>query len=816
MEDCKRLVLLCQEALKTKGIDDTIHNNRLRWELKELQVKNDCGYFLNIHDKGVKNQPNHKNVLVPYLLDICNEFDITKLPEFLMGEMPDIDVDYLPEIQQYLKNDYVPKAFGAEYVCNIGSHNTLGVKSALIDTVRIYSKDRDEILKITTKLQDKNDEGKPISFEEAINSNSDLKKYLAENPEIKEAAGKLVGKTRSFGQHAAGVIISSVPLKTLVPLISGKDGMQCSAWGEGQHSLDLSTVGLIKFDFLGSESLNKVMQCLKLIKERHGIEKVCAAPGGDNWSDISYLNDPKCLEMASKGDLKTIFQFDSDVARKMCKDGGVDRFEDLVAYTSLNRPGCLEMGTDVEFIKRKKGASYEVHPLLEPILRDTYALMLYQEQLFRILNVVGKIPEHQCMEVQKAVSKKKVDKFAKYKEMFVENGQKVLNQSKEELEKLWALIEAFAKYSFNLAHACSYTYVSSRMLWLKCHYPLEWYAACMSSLKTADSKLQEYRYDGVKHDIVFNRLDINKSKSNFAIAEDNSIYYAFSKIKGIGDDIADRITSLQPYADLKDFLHKFGVLSNTLKPLIALRIFGDDTVSLWKEYERFKDGIDQKIEDLNTKHAETINKHASELMSLLPEQLMDINSISEIDKLENIIDAKIYKKLLKIKEKNGKTIETFNKKLAKLENYEVKIEPEYEKLLLDKDAAEIAFYGFPWDSPLSKYVSAEEHHFDWMDANGLEVAPINVRITNIQEKQGKVKFYQLTVQDILGAEKKANIWNSDYNIWKELLVVGALIRIQLKAPNGGFPTYTMTSERFKKYVRGVNDFRIVNLAGEVK
>jgi DNA polymerase-3 subunit alpha len=178
-----------------------------------------------------------------------------------------------------------------------------------------------------------------------------LKKYCEEHPDIAKAAQKLINRNRGTGIHAGGLIVSSIPLTDLVPLIKRKDSPQASAWVEGLHGQDLQPVGLVKFDLLVISNLLQIAKCCKLIKDRKGIDKICAFPGQGNWSNIDeYRNDLKSLEMANEGDLKCIFQFDSPGIRSLAKAGGVTRFEDLVAYSSLYRPGplnCLQKDVKV-------------------------------------------------------------------------------------------------------------------------------------------------------------------------------------------------------------------------------------------------------------------------------------------------------------------------------------------------------------------------------------------------------------------------------------------------------------------------------------
>jgi hypothetical protein len=254
-----------------------------------------------------------------------------------------------------------------------------------------------------------------------------------------------------MGVHAGGLIISNSPLPELVPLVKRKENPQASAWVEGLHGQDLQPVGLVKFDLLVISNLLQIAKCCELVKSRHGLKGICALEGQVDWSDVdAWRNDTKALEMANIGDLKGIFQFDSETVREMCRSGGVDRFEDLVAYTSLNRPGPLNMKMQERYIERKRGREqYSLHSLLEPILGDTYGVMIYQEQVMKILNVVGEIPLKDCELVRKAISKKKIENFIKYKEMFILNGQRNLEIDEKEINHLWDQVEAFSEYGFN-------------------------------------------------------------------------------------------------------------------------------------------------------------------------------------------------------------------------------------------------------------------------------------------------------------------------------------------------------------------------------
>lgn len=466
----RQLFDLCKIRFIEKKLDKK-HGERFESEWNEITRINEDKYFIELVESKTKFAVNENNLIIPYLLGIVDNFDITKDVKYNYGDMPDVDIDYPASVRDYLKGDFAKEQFGSEYICNIASYSTYGMKSALKDMARIFGLPHKDVDIVTKILKDKDDDGKTLTWDQAIEVFDELKDYCKANPEVADAAKRLVGRIRGYGQHASGLVVSSVPIHEHIPLIRGKEGSVSSAWTEGLSGQDLSTVGFIKFDFLSLDANQKISTACKLSCEDEkfrkeaklaensissciGEDTVCALPGQPSWSDTSYLNDPKCMEMANRGDLRLIFQFDgSPGIRNMASKGGVDRFEDLVAYASLFRPGPMKLGAHEQYIKRKRGIEeWSVHPLLADgpgNLNFTYNVIVYQEQIGRILNTVGKIPLDNCEEVRKAISKKKVEKFQKYKDMFITNGQKTLGQSKEEVEHLFKLVEAFSSYGFN-------------------------------------------------------------------------------------------------------------------------------------------------------------------------------------------------------------------------------------------------------------------------------------------------------------------------------------------------------------------------------
>lgn len=461
MRDRDRLLKLCIKGLETRGlINDQRYKDRLKKELKEIDAQGEHEYLLGLYDdfraKNIVFPENQNNLLVVWLLGLAPDFDVEQPPASVQGEFPDIDVDYLKDVRDYLKRTWAADAFGQEHICEIGTYGTSGIKSASLDMARVYDADKDVLQQITNKMADKDDEGHELEWDKALEIYPEFKSYCDTHPEVSDAASQLLDRIRTGGVHAGGLIVADRRLDGFVPLEvrmvnkENPNGVICSAWTEGLNRQDLGPVGLIKFDLLVISNLMQIAIACQLIKERHGIDKICALPDQWNFSDTSYLNDPKAIEMADRADLKCIFQFDSEGIRKLVKKGGVSSFDDLAAYSALYRPGPLNMGMDVHYCKRKRGEEpYNIHPIMEKSLGKTYGILVYQEQVMDILRVVGEIPDMHTEKVRKAISKKKVKEFIKYKEMFIKNGQKNLEANEEYVENLWSTIESFAEYGFN-------------------------------------------------------------------------------------------------------------------------------------------------------------------------------------------------------------------------------------------------------------------------------------------------------------------------------------------------------------------------------
>lgn len=838
-----RLTKICINGMQQKDLLRGKYKDRLKSELKEIYKKNEKQYFLDLYDKITKLRAsgkdvfleNEHNLIVPYLMGICKDFDIDKDYARTPTELPDIDVDFLDIVRDYIKNEWAPEKFGRDYVSSIGTYTTYDIKNSLIDMTRIFNQDHSEVLKITKPMDMKDEDGNHLTWDKALEIYPAFKAYTEKYPEIADAAKRLCHRNRSIGTHPGGLIIANKPLSDFVPIVSGKGQTLQTAWVEGLAGQDLQAVGLIKFDLLVINNLMQIAVCTKLVKERHNISSICAKPGQEDWTDTSYLNDSKALEMANKGDLVCVFQFDSPGIRQIVRDGGVDSFDDLVAYTSIFRPGPLSMKMHTAYCNRKnKKEEYDIPSTIEPYLKRTYGVLVYQEQVLRILNVVGNIPKDDCEIVRKAISKKKVKQFIRYKKMFVRNGQDRLGFSKDEMENLWDQIEAFAGYGFNKSHAVAYTYISSQLLYLKAHYPEEFYTAILSCVSGGEkyAKLREYKREAAKHGAVVGKLDLNKSKENFTIDEDGKIRYGFSVVKGIGNEVAERIVKGQPYSGFEDFLNRFGTDAKVVQALIGLNVFSEsDPVTLWKFYELHKDKT-KKREARKKRYEKSVSKYKNaitELEAKSRELSEKCNSMQELDD-----DFESTHKLLleteKDLEKNRKKLDRCMANFAKKEKLddenpislqafdpvEHSIDSDVEELLSDKDKCELTFYGFFWSHPLENCKNYGGYTFDSFKMEKVKTGPVDLMITNVNKKFTKKDnvFYSLRVQDCDYVENSVIIWNEDYEIFKDDLRIGNLVRFRLRAPSGGFGSYLLDSP--PRYLRHTlpdpdKDYRVVRL-----
>lgn len=498
--------------------------------------------------------------------------------------------------------------------------------------------------------------------------------------------------------------------------------------------------------------------------------------------------------------------------------------------TFLGEPNFIANGIVVHnckmherYVERKAGREpVDIHPLLKPILGPTYGVMVFQETVMKILNIVGKIPLKDCEKVRKAISKKKMEQIEKYREGFVQNGQEVLGQSKEKLEEFFEQILSFSEYGFNKSHSVAYTYVSSRLLFLKAHYPLEFYCGTLMC-QDDTGKIKDYKLDAMRHGVEVRPVDINLSKENFSIQVGpdgkDVIYYGMSNLKGIGDVVAKKIVAGQPYVDISDFLERFGTDAKVCATLILLDAFKGDRVLKLKYYEFYKHHL-KKMVDRDKRHMKSRADYVVKLRDCLIKHDL-LNSCNEDDlSFENRTlyegVAKEGNKLLALDEiqKLGDTFDKFvakhDKKVAdgyipSIEDFNpdnVEVEEKHQ-LLLDANIseAERLFYGFQWvhDLEKCKHYKGDRTFEDFRhyvsDGGTASVYPVEVKIMELITKTTKAgkPMYVLKVEDAVGEAQGVTVWSEDYERFKEEFVAGSLLSMRVHPPQVPFPNFTFDS-----------------------
>lgn len=534
---------LCRQGMKARYDEITpAMEERYKYELGIIEQMGFAAYFLIVWDfinwareNGVPVGPGRGSAagsIIAYALGITNLDPIKHnllFERFLNPErisMPDVDIDFCKDRRSEVI-EYVTKKYGADHVCQIITFGTLAAKAAIKGVARVY----DIPFSVSNTISAMVPTGPNIKIEDALKDGMELKKKCDEDPEIKrlvDEAKNLEGLKFNVGTHAAGVIISHMALDEVMPVRLSKEGIVVSQY----PMADIEKLGLLKMDFLGLETLTIINNALKLVKVRHNVDvKINSIP----------LDDSKTFELLSKGDTDGVFQLESSGMKKLVKDLKPTVFEDLGALVALFRPGPLESGMVVDFVERKHGRQKitYAHPDLEPILKDTYGTIVYQEQIMQIFQTLAGYSLGQADMVRRMMGKKKLDEMAKQKEKFVEGCAKK-NMDAKSSTALFEQIEKFAEYCFNRSHSAAYAYVAYQTAYLKAHYPVEYMCAVLSSVADNQDKTQQYISQCKDIGIEILPPDINKSHSAFT-PDGKNIRFGLASVKNVGASIIDAV-----------------------------------------------------------------------------------------------------------------------------------------------------------------------------------------------------------------------------------------------------------------------------------
>jgi DNA polymerase-3 subunit alpha len=555
-----------KDAKPASGVLSDEVRARLDRELAVIETLGFCDYFLIVWDfvryaveRNIPCTARGSGVgsLVCYALGLSHvcplKYDLL-FERFLdenRKEAPDIDIDFCKdrrgEVIQYVKDKY-----GEANVAQIGTFGTLAARAAIRDVGRTLGMPIPRVDTVVAMVPDQ----LGITLKEALDQSDELRKEYDGNGETRELldlAMKIEGLARNVGTHAAAVVISNRPVDEYVPLqrVKGKTEI-ITQWAMG----DVERAGLLKMDFLGLRNLTILAKSIELIAQSRG-EQVDPQK--------FPLDDPATFAVLCRGETKGIFQLESGGIRDLLQRMKPDHFRDIIATNALYRPGPLEGGMVDQYIEVKHGrqpAAYS-HPVMKEVLEETHGVMVYQEQVMRILNRLGGIELSNAYTCIKAISKKKLPTIAKYREEFIAGAQQQ-GLDKKKAEELFGMIEKFAGYGFNKSHSTAYALIAYQTAYLKAHYSVEFMAALLSgdipgrNFKSKDS-LVEHLEDCKRMGIAVVPPDVNRSHADFAVS-DGQILFGLSAIKGCGGGAADEIVAARTrggaFRDLFDFCER--------------------------------------------------------------------------------------------------------------------------------------------------------------------------------------------------------------------------------------------------------------------
>lgn len=575
----------CKNGLVRRlGTVSPTYYERLRNELAVIESMGFSDYFLIVEDfmrfskeNGILTGPGRGSSagsLVAFSLGIT---DVDPIKYGLIFErflnpgritMPDIDIDFADNRRSEVI-EYVAKKYGKAHVAQIITFGTLSSKSVARNVARVFDFSNEEMSFLSKQIQ----EGHSKRLEDSVAKSKALQDWIAMDPVRSkwfQAAITLEGLPRNASTHAAGVILSPIPLVETVPLQNGSDDIYLTQWAMG----DVEEIGLLKMDFLGLRNLTLMDRISSMIQYDKGKTL--------NFEDIP-LDDAKTFELFKKGDMTGIFQFESDGMRDALRLIKPDEFSDLYAINALYRPGPME---NIPLYNRRKNNKEKIdylHPQLEPILRETEGIIVYQEQIMQIAVQIAGFTMSEADLLRRAVSKKKREVLRQEREHFVKSAVQH-NFPERSASEIYDLIVKFADYGFPKSHAVAYSLISYQLAYVKANAPAYFYAALLSMATGNQEKVMEYIHEIRGAGIEILPPSIQKSKFSH-IVENGAIRIGLGAIKGVTPsfyNIVKEARTSEGWKTLFDFSAAIGgtyFTEKTIIPLIkagALDEFGED------------------------------------------------------------------------------------------------------------------------------------------------------------------------------------------------------------------------------------------------
>jgi DNA polymerase-3 subunit alpha len=664
------LQALCFKGLEKRKINYKNYADRLRYELSVIHKMNYDDYFLIVWDfiryskkSGILVGPGRGSAagsLVAYTLGITDvdplKYDVL-FERFLTPErisMPDIDTDF-PDKDRDKVIEYVRDLYSKDHVCNITTFNTFQIKSSIRDLAKImkFKEDKlDQIIDMTVRL----------GYDAVINDYKDRDPELAEFVTI---CKKLENLPRSIGTHAAGIIISSKSLLDLVPLRDGINNVYQSMY----EAADLEAIGLLKMDFLGLSNLSFIDDTIKMIPNF-------------NQTDLRNipLDDSNVYRMISNGDTFGVFQLESAGIRKTLMNLKPSCLDDLVAVLALFRPGPMD--NIPTYIARKHGEKFEyLHKDLEPILKNTYGIIVYQEQIMKIAQVFAGYSLSQADVLRKAVSKKNEEALLKSKNDFINNSVR-RGYSSDIANSIYDLILKFANYGFNKSHSVAYGIFAYQMAWLKYHYFKEFMTTILNKSIGDKVSLEKYISYAKSRNLIIDRPNINISESRYVI-NNGVIYIPFNHIYSLGIVSSNKIVEERNnglFKSIEDFKTRCQFLSKKdIEALIfsgALDVFNktkkdmieqtnEEDIIFNKHMKLISSNVDYDFDYLQKQELNYLGYNFRYNLFVNKFEIIRANNLTEIAKLRFNVPAGILARFSDINE-----IKTKNNELMSLGDIE--------------------------------------------------------------------------------------------------------------------------------------------------
>jgi len=631
---------------------DDVHE-RISFELNTIKTMGFPGYFLIVQDfinearrMGVLVGPGRGSAagsVVSYCVGITNidpmKYDLL-FERFLNPDrisMPDVDIDFDDDGRQKVL-DYVTQKYGQDKVAHICTFGTMATKSAIKDVARVLKLSLSEADRLTKLVPDAPKMNFGIAFKESpelkqeLNSPSDLIRSTL------KFAQTLEGSVRQTGVHACGILISRDPLTDHIPVMPTKDddNLLCTQY-DGRFVED---IGLLKMDFLGLKTLSIIKETLENIRHSKGITIDM---------DSIPLDDALTFELFSNGDTTGIFQFESPGMKKHLRNLKPNRFEDLVAMNALYRPGPMEYIP--QFIRRKHGQEKIEYdsPLMEPYLKDTYGITVYQEQVMLQSRALGGFTRGDSDSLRKAMGKKLIYMMDKLKVKFHDGcmanpkfieGCKEGNKDPEKLiDKIWKDWEAFASYAFNKSHSVCYAAVAYQTGYLKAHYPAEFMAANMSRNLSNITEITKLMEECKRMGMNVLGPDVSESYAKFTVNKDGNVRFGMAAVKGVGEGAVEDIVKARKngeFKDIYDFVERVNLQSVNKKNLEALAMAG--AFDSFKKHTRSQyfapDENDQSFIEKLTRYG---NKMQYESNNMQPSLFGEVMSTQSVQKPEPVL-----------------------------------------------------------------------------------------------------------------------------------------------------------------------------------